>query len=247
MVELSDEGKRAFVDLKTTLTSDLVLRAPVYNDHPFIVTTNRSKYGFGAVLSQVWEEPDNAGVTRKVTYPIAFASKRTSRTEERYIPFLLEFAALKFALDEFDNIIFGWVIELEMDCKALADLLGNAKLNLTHKRWRQSVVARNIIAVPHKLGSENQVADALSRIYENRPNDDSGPGRLEEVDPGWESAKELINDMYLLLNDNKTAALLNRFQDDEHFLEIITHLLFKAGNDSPVDKETKQDHKRRAH
>ncbi|QRW08776.1 Retrovirus-related Pol polyprotein from transposon opus [Ceratobasidium sp. AG-Ba] len=214
-VELSEEGKRAFVDLKTTLTTDPVLRAPVYDDRPFVVTTNGSKYGFGAVLSQVWEEQDGSGGIKKVTYPIAFASKRTSRTEEKYIPFLLEFAALKFALDEFDDIIFGRAIELEMDCKALADLLGNTKLNSTHERWR------------------NLVADALSRVYEHRPDDNSGPGRLRDVDPGWESAKELINDMYLLLDDDRTAALLSRFQDDEYFLEIIVHLLFEAGDGHP--------------
>ncbi|QRV96890.1 Retrovirus-related Pol polyprotein from transposon opus [Ceratobasidium sp. AG-Ba] len=246
-VELSEEAKRAFINLKTTLTSDPVLRAPAYDDRPFIVTTDGSKYGFGAVLSQAWEEQDSTGATKKVTYPIAFASKRTSRTEEKYIPFLLEFAALKFALDEFDDMIFGRAIELEMDCKALADLLGNAKLNSTHKRWRESIVARNIVAVRHKPGSENRVADALSRIYENRLDDDSGPGRLDNVDPGWESAKNLLNDMYLLLDDDRTAALLNRFQEDEYFSEIITHLLFVAKVDSPVDKESERDRKRRAH
>ncbi|KAG9121275.1 hypothetical protein FRC07_002818 [Ceratobasidium sp. 392] len=245
-VELSEEGKRAFIDLKTTLTTDPVLRAPVYNGRPFIVTTDGSKYGFGAVHSQVWEEQDSTGVTKKVTYPIAFASKRTSRTEEKYIPFLLEFAALKFALDKFDDMIFGRAIELEMDCKALTDLLGNAKLNSTHERWRESVVARNIVAVRHKPGSENQVADALSRIYEHRPDNDSGPGRSSSVDPGWESAKDLMNDMYLLLDNDQTAALLNRFQDNEYYSEIITHLLFEAG-DLPVDKETERDQKRQAH
>ncbi|KAG9125582.1 hypothetical protein FRC07_007015 [Ceratobasidium sp. 392] len=146
-VELSEEAKHAFVNLKTTLTSNPVLRAPVYDGRAFIVSTDGSKYGFGAVLSQQWDETDGQGNTRKVTYPVAFASKRTSRTEERYIPFLLEFAALKFGLDEFDSIIFGCPIEIETDCKALANLLGNEKLNSTHERWRESVVARNIVAV----------------------------------------------------------------------------------------------------
>ncbi|QRV91923.1 Retrovirus-related Pol polyprotein from transposon opus [Ceratobasidium sp. AG-Ba] len=246
-VELSEAAKRAFVDLKTTLTTNPVLRAPAYDGRAFIVSTDGSKYGFGAVLSQRWEEKDGQGNTKEVTYPVAFASKRTSRTEERYIPFLLEFAALKFALDEFDSIIFGCPIELETDCKALANLLGNEKLNLTHERWRESVVARNIVAVRHKSRADNRACDALSRMYEGRPDDDEGPGRLEDVDPGWEAQKGLINDMYLLLDDDATAKLLDRFKDDDFFSEILMHLLFEAQDDSPVDKEVERERKRRAH
>ncbi|QRW07877.1 Retrovirus-related Pol polyprotein from transposon opus [Ceratobasidium sp. AG-Ba] len=146
-INLNEAGLKAFAMLKTILTSDTVTRAPIYDGQPFIVTTDGSKYRFGAVLSQEFDVTDGAGVTRKVMYPVAFASKRTSRTEERYIPFLLEFAALKFALDEFDNMIFGQAIELKTDCKALADLLGHDKLNSTHERWRESIIARNIVAV----------------------------------------------------------------------------------------------------
>ncbi|QRW12458.1 Retrovirus-related Pol polyprotein from transposon opus [Ceratobasidium sp. AG-Ba] len=141
-INLDEAGLKAFAMLKTILTSDTVTRAPIYDGRPFIVTTDGSKYGFGAVLSQEFDVTDGAGVTREVMYPVAFASKRTSRTEERYIPFLLEFAALKFAQDEFNNMIFGQAIELETDCKALADLLGHDKLNLTHERWRESIMSQ---------------------------------------------------------------------------------------------------------
>ncbi|KAG8721802.1 hypothetical protein FRC11_002852, partial [Ceratobasidium sp. 423] len=99
-VTLSDAAKKAFVELKVALTSNPVLKAPVYDGRPFTITTSGSTVGFRAVVSQVWEERDSLGVTHKVTYPIAFAYKRTSRMEERHQPFLLEFAALKFACDE---------------------------------------------------------------------------------------------------------------------------------------------------
>ncbi|QRW07666.1 Retrovirus-related Pol polyprotein from transposon opus [Ceratobasidium sp. AG-Ba] len=79
-VELNDSQQRAFVKLKVALTSDPVLRAPVYDGRPFIVTTDGSKFGFGATLSQEWEETGPDGQIHKVTYPVAYASKRTSRT-----------------------------------------------------------------------------------------------------------------------------------------------------------------------
>ncbi|QRW08796.1 Retrovirus-related Pol polyprotein from transposon [Ceratobasidium sp. AG-Ba] len=240
-VVLDKNAQRAFVKLKVALTSDPVLRAPVYDGRPFIVTTDGSKFGFGAVLAQAWEEKGPDGKMHKVTYPIAYASKRTSRAEERYIPFLLEFAALKFACDEFDSLIFGQPIELELDCKALADLLGNEKLNSTHKRWRELIIAGNIVAVRHLPGRENKACDALSRMYEGRTNTDEGPGRDFDVDPGWESQKELINDLYLLLPNPDTAKLLKRFETDEYFSDILLHLLFADDSDNPDNKEAEKE------
>ncbi|KAG8730926.1 hypothetical protein FRC10_002246 [Ceratobasidium sp. 414] len=247
-VVLDDRARCAFVTLKTVLTGDQVTRSPVYDGRPFVVTMDGSKFGFGTVLSQEWEVKGSNGVTRKVTYPIAFASKRTSRTEERYIPFLLEFAALKYALDEFDNIIHGQPIELETDCKVLADLLANNKLNSTHKRWWELVIARDIRAVRHKPGVENRVCDSLSRMYESRPEDDSAPGRDSTVDPGWESAKGLVNDVCHLINDEQISSLLERFADDPFFADILIHILFDtSSSDDTTSADEIRAAKRRAH
>ncbi|QRV92229.1 Retrovirus-related Pol polyprotein from transposon opus [Ceratobasidium sp. AG-Ba] len=247
-IELDEDGRKAFATLKTILTSDTVTRAPIYDGRPFIVTTDGLKYGFGVVLSQEFDVKDGTGITRKVMYPVAFASKRTSRTEERYIPFLLEFAALKFTLDEFDNMIFGQAIELETDCKALADLLGHDKLNLTHERWRESIIARNIVAVRHKPGVENRVCDALSRMYESRPDDNTGPGADETLEPGWEVAKGIINNVSHLVNDSETSRLLRRFSNDPFFADILLHLVFDVAEDNKTDSPDEvRARKRRAH
>ncbi|CEL53469.1 Retrovirus-related Pol polyprotein from transposon opus OS=Drosophila melanogaster GN=pol PE=4 SV=1 [Rhizoctonia solani AG-1 IB] len=245
-ITLNVAKKKAFAELKIALTSNPVLKAPVYDGRPFIITTDGSKVGFGAVVSQAWEETDKQGKTHKVMYPIAFASKRTSRSEEKYPPFLLEFAALKFGCDEFDSLIYGQPIEIETDCKALADLLGNNKLNLTHERWRESITARNIVAVRHKPGTENVVCDRLSRMYEGREDKNAGPGRDRDVDPGWESIHDLVNDLYLLTSDTDTKELLNRYGDDDYFRDIVLHLLYEAGAE-PKNEEEARDWKQRAH
>ncbi|QRV78793.1 Retrovirus-related Pol polyprotein from transposon opus [Ceratobasidium sp. AG-Ba] len=245
-VALDKEARQAFIKLKTILTSDPVTRAPVYDGRSFTVTTDGSKFGFGAVLSQEWEEADGAGIVRKVMYPVAFASKRTSRTEEKYIPFLLEFAALKFGMDEFDSIIHGQAIELETDCKALADLLNNDKLNSTHERWRESIIARNIIAVRHKPGAENKVADGLSRMYEHRA-DEEAPGREKTVDPGWETRQGIINDVYHLIADDPMAELIRRFEKDPFFSDILMHILFDSGDHSKLTHDQLRAQRRLAH
>ncbi|QRW01584.1 Retrovirus-related Pol polyprotein from transposon [Ceratobasidium sp. AG-Ba] len=234
--ELDETQKAAFVELKVALTTDPVLRAPIYDGRPFIVSTDGSKYRFGAVLSQRWEESDSKGNIRQVMYPVAFASKRTSRTEERYIPFLLEFAALKFAMDEFDPIIFGREIKIETDCKALAELLGNGKTT------RPMNAGENRLS----LGTFQPFDISPGQRTGCRPDNDEGPGRTSDVDPGWEARKELINDMYLLLADDATADLLKRFDDDPYFMDILEHLLFNEDRE-PDDKEAQRERKRRAH
>ena len=53
------------------------------------------------------------GKTVMCQHPIAFASKRTSTSEKKYKPFLLEFAALKFSLDKFSDIVYGYPIKIK--------------------------------------------------------------------------------------------------------------------------------------
>lgn len=104
-----------------------------------------------------------SGRTVEKLHPIAFASKRTSRSEEKYKPFLLKFAALKYSLNKFFDIIWGFPIKLETDCQALRDEMILDKLNVTHARWRDGILAHNIVDIRHMLGRINVVADGLSR------------------------------------------------------------------------------------
>jgi hypothetical protein len=100
----TDKHTRAFIDLKAEMTAEPVLRGPRWDGTPFIITTDGSQDAFGAVLTQKFEYTLPSGKTVRKLHPIGFASKRTSRTEEKYKPFLLEFAALKFGLDKFSDI-----------------------------------------------------------------------------------------------------------------------------------------------
>ena len=79
--------------------------------------------------------------------PIAFASKRTSAAKRNYKSFLLDFTALKFGLDHFSDIIWGFLVEIETDCKALKDVLSNDNISAAHARWRDRILTHNIIAV----------------------------------------------------------------------------------------------------
>src|SRR6266481_9361763 len=114
------------------------------------------------MLSQEFGTTNSEGKPHKTWHLIAFCSKWMSPSEERYEPFLLEFAALKFALDDFDPMIYGLSTEIEMDCQALQDVLLNKKQSLTHTQWEESIICRNILDIRHRPGVTNVVADAIS-------------------------------------------------------------------------------------
>src|SRR6266481_7290746 len=75
---------------------------------------------------------------------------------------MLEFATLKFALDDFDAIIYRSQIEIETDCQVLQDILLNKKQSATHARWEESIVCQNITDIRHRPGMTNVVADTIS-------------------------------------------------------------------------------------
>ncbi|KIJ08794.1 hypothetical protein PAXINDRAFT_59090, partial [Paxillus involutus ATCC 200175] len=47
-----EEHTQAFIALKLALLSEPVLKGPKFDGTPFIVTSNGSKHGFGAILTQ---------------------------------------------------------------------------------------------------------------------------------------------------------------------------------------------------
>ena len=213
---------KTFISLKSRLISEPVLSAPVYDGTPFILTTDGSKDAFAGVLSQRIKStlPGGKEVTR--LHPIAFASKRTSASEEKYKPFLLEFAALKFSFDKFSDIVYGYPVEVETDCQALRDVLMNDKLSATHARWRDGVLAHNIVDVRHIPGVTN-IADGISRQYENIPKS-GNDGSEWDVDSDWESGAGLIYNINYMSIPSDIQALRDRFANTPVFRDVVDAL-----------------------
>ena len=216
------EHTKSFISLKARLISEPVLSAPVYDGTPFILTTDGSKDAFAGVLAQRIKStlPGGKEVTR--LHPIAFASKRTSASEEKYKPFLLEFAALKFSFDKFSDIVYGYPVEVETDCQALRDVLMNDKLSATHARWRDGVLAHNIVDVRHIPGITN-IADGLSRQYENTPKTGED-GSEWDVDLDWEPGAGLVYGINCISKSPDTQNLRDRFSTTPIFRDVIDAL-----------------------
>ena len=233
--ELND----AFLNLKKALTSEPVIRSPRYDGTPFVVTMDGCMTGFAGVLSQ-WHEtilPNGSSVRR--LHPIGFVSKRTSPAEERYKPFLLEFAALKHSLDKFNDIFYGYPIELETDCQALRDTLTNDKLNVTHARWRESVTQHHIVDVRYRPGKDNQAADGISRQFAGLPKT-PGDGHNWTVGEDWYTNTGLSHNVYQIATTAEHERLRTRFAAEPLFTSILDALLELDHGKSPRDRRKAQ-------
>ncbi|CAK5263795.1 unnamed protein product, partial [Mycena citricolor] len=231
-----DAQQRAFVTLKCLLSQEPVLKTPQYDGRPFKITTDGSAEGFAGYLAQEFPHTDKNGKESKRWHPIAFCSKRTSTSEAKYEPFLLEFAALKYALDEFEMYTYGSPIEIETDCQALRDTLMREKLNSHHSRWKESILARNIIDIRHRPGIENPVADALSRKWANRDRTEQD-GSAWSVLADWEAPRGVIRDVFTVADTHAASHPLQAlFADDLFFAPVIDYLLGYTVGDSIAER-----------
>ena len=90
-VNLSQESLEAFDHLKAACLQAPILAFPDFNK-PFLLETDASGRGLGAVLSQ--KQADGQ------YYPIAYASHVMNETEQRYHSNKQEFLTLKWAVTE---------------------------------------------------------------------------------------------------------------------------------------------------
>ena len=181
------------------------MQAPQFDGTHFILTTDGSKDALAGVLSQCITSVLPGG--KKVTWlhPLGYASKRTSTAEEKYKPYLLEFAALKFSLDKFGDMIWGFPVKLETDCQALRDVLLSNTLNATHARWWDGILAHHIVDVRHVPGISN-IADGVSRQYEGIPKG-YGDGSEWDISPDNELLTGVKHDLFTVEVPDEHATL----------------------------------------
>ena len=155
-VEWTQECQESFQKLKDICTKTPVLAYANY-ERPFKLTTDASKRGLGAVLSQIGEDQKERLV--------AFASRTLSKSEKNYTTHKLEFLALKWSItDRFHEYLYCSTFEVFTDNNPLSYVLSTAKLDATGQRWIAALQGPYNFKVHYKPGKLNQVADSLSRI-----------------------------------------------------------------------------------
>jgi hypothetical protein len=150
----TNRAQNAFSQLKQKLTSPPVLRPPCW-DRGFILKTDASGYGMGAILSQLDENNEE--------HPIAFASRKLQPRELKLATVEKECLAIVWAVETFRYYLFGRKFKLQTDHNPLVWL--NQVKNKNRKLLRWSLTLQEYeIEYEHKAGENNVDADALSRI-----------------------------------------------------------------------------------
>ena len=151
----SPECEAAFNQLKNLLITAPVLAYPQFGqDKSFILETDASGCGLGAVLSQ--EQSDGK------LHPIAYASRSLHHHEQNYGISELETLGLVWSVKHFCMYLLGHHCTVYTDHSACVSLLNTPKPSAKLARWAMTIQEFNL-TIKHRAGRKNQRADALSR------------------------------------------------------------------------------------
>ena len=150
-----DHHERAFQTLKNRLTSSPILRLPVFQEgKPFVLRTDASDIGLGAVLLQDFEGEGRL--------PIAYASKKLLPQERNYSVIEKECLGIVWRVEKFRKYLYGVEFLLETDHKPLSYMQTAKVLNPRIMRWAMKLQPYRFRIVAIR-GRDNLGADYLSR------------------------------------------------------------------------------------
>ena len=148
----STTEQQSFNKIKQALTTAPVLGLPDYTK-PFILTTDASDLGIGAILSQKQEGKDRV---------ISYFSRPLNKAEKNYSITEKEAMAMVKSIEHFRPYLFGRRFTVITDHQALVYLQANRAPTGRLARWQTKLMDYefDVIFCP---GSKNGNADALSR------------------------------------------------------------------------------------
>ena len=148
----NEKSTKNFDSLKHKLTSGPVLKLPD-KDLTFVLRTDASNFGLGAVLFQYHEN---------TPFPVSFASRKLLDRETKYSTIERECLAIVFAVEKFKYYLYGKEFFLEIDHKPLVYLNKFKGSNSRLLRWALCLQPFRFRII-HISGSDNLGADLLSR------------------------------------------------------------------------------------
>ena len=123
----------------------------------FVLETDASKQGLGAILSQLKDDSK--------LHPLAYASRSLSSSEKNYAITGLKTLAVVWAIIHFRYHLYGHRVTVYTDHAAVKAVLGAPNLDGKHVRWWNKVHGSGIreVDIVYRAKHNNCHADALSR------------------------------------------------------------------------------------
>ena len=205
---------KAFNDLKSQLTKAPVLAYPQFG-REFLLETDASGVGLGAVLSQTQED--------QTIRPIAFASRTLQPHERNYGISELEALGVVWAVKYFRHYIYSHRCIVYTDHEALKALLNTPQPSGKLARWGMALQELDL-QIEYRPGKTNARADALSRypisLLQEECEESESPvvvAAVQTPDEPHESGEE--NDDCTLrqrqLQDNQLADIIHYLEDGQ--------------------------------
>ena len=183
-VTLTPAAEEAFYRLKKKCATVPVL-AFADLKRSFLLETDASKYGLGAILQQMQEDGKY--------HLVAYASRALHGSKANYHSSKLEFLALKWAVTEqFKEYLMYQPFTMHTDNNPLTYILTMPNLDATGHHWVLAL-ARFNFKLEYLRGADNRVADVLSRM-ETRLDDNATNEFLQSLDESSYDAKNITND-----------------------------------------------------
>lgn len=155
--QFSDEACSAFQLLKEALTSTPLLVHPDFSK-PFYVQCDASDVGIGGVLFQYDTNGDEK--------PIYFYSAKLNSAQKNYSVTERECLAVIKSIEKFRPYVEGYDFTVITDHSSLKWLMTTKDLNGRLARWSLKLQPYTF-TVQHRKGTQNIVADSLSRNFED--------------------------------------------------------------------------------
>lgn len=155
-----NDHEYAFENLKKIICSAPVLAQPDIENarngtRPFVIFTDTSTEGLGAVLSQEGSD--------KLLHPLFFASHRLSKAEKRYSITDLEARAVVFAARKFHMFIYGLPSVIRTDRQPLTALFKRSNVSVRILRGPLEL-RRYKLEIQYVRGKANAVAKVASAV-----------------------------------------------------------------------------------
>ncbi|GFS88595.1 retrovirus-related Pol polyprotein from transposon 297 [Trichonephila clavipes] len=151
-IKWTTECENAFRELKGKLIDKPVLYAPNF-EREFIVQTDTSNAGMGAVLTQLTEQGEE--------HPILYLSKKFSEVEKRYCTTEKECASIVFAIKRLHYYLDGNSFLVMTDHNPLVWLNRNVSSNPRLMRWALALQPYNFRIV-HRSGKSHKKMQIVS-------------------------------------------------------------------------------------
>ena len=180
-VALTRKAKEAFSLLKQALLQAPVLKFAHYSK-PFVLETDTSSDGLGAVLLQEGEDGK--------LHPVAYGSRSLTKAERNYHSGKTEFLTLKWAVtDHFKEYLIYQPFVICTNNNPLTYLFTTPNLDACGHRWVASLANLNF-TIEYQHGRNNAAADALSQVNESL-NTQEVKAILDEMTVGCSNRDEL--------------------------------------------------------